>query len=104
MSLILYFSLLFLQLWILMSSTSKSRDFRNLLFYWRLLGKLNYLTHTRVVLSFTVQHLSQYMHDPREPHLTTALRYHHYLLKYPVLGLFMCVSGCFKLMDFCDSY
>ncbi|GJV13427.1 ribonuclease H-like domain-containing protein [Tanacetum coccineum] len=53
--------------------------------YWSLAGSLQYLTFTRPDISYVVQQVHLYMHDPREPHfsaLKRILRYVHSTLDY----------------------
>nr|GEU65274.1 ribonuclease H-like domain-containing protein [Tanacetum cinerariifolium] len=47
--------------------------------YRSLAGSLQYLTFTRPNLSYAVQQLCLYMHDPREPHLNAMKHVIHYL-------------------------
>ena len=51
--------------------------------YQRLVGRLIYLSHTRPDIAFIVSLVSQFMHQPREAHLQSALRIVQYLKEDP---------------------
>nr|GFB94397.1 ribonuclease H-like domain-containing protein [Tanacetum cinerariifolium] len=42
--------------------------------YWSLASSLQYLTFTRPDITYVVQQVCLYMHDPREPHFSTLKR------------------------------
>ncbi|KAL3344419.1 hypothetical protein AABB24_023717 [Solanum stoloniferum] len=71
--------------------------------YQRLVGRLLYLTMTRVDISFAVQVLSQYMHAPKKSHIEAALRVVRYIKSAPGLGLFMPSQSSELLTVYCDS-
>nr|XP_016504781.1 PREDICTED: uncharacterized mitochondrial protein AtMg00810-like [Nicotiana tabacum] len=70
--------------------------------YQRLLGRLLYLTITRPDISFIVQTLSQFMHNPKSSHMDAALRVVKYIKNYPGLGVLMKADYSGSLAAFCD--
>lgn len=71
--------------------------------YQRLLGKLIYLTITRHDISFTVQLLSQYMHQPTTVHFQAGKRLLRYLSGTLSQGIFLASKSGAQLTAYCDS-
>lgn len=71
--------------------------------YRKLVGKLNFLTNSRPDLSFTVQHLCQFMQAPTDSHWQAAIHVLQYLLGTTDLGLLLNNSIDFQLQASCDS-
>jgi Reverse transcriptase (RNA-dependent DNA polymerase) len=71
--------------------------------YRRLVGRLIYLTITRPKITFPVNILSQYMHEPRQPHMTVALCVLRYLKSSPGKGILMKTDNDLHLRAFCDA-
>ncbi|KAJ0860964.1 putative RNA-directed DNA polymerase [Helianthus annuus] len=79
------------------------QDLKNITRFQKLIGKLIYLSLTRPDISYTVQFLSQFMHKPKEVHLSLALRLLRYLKKSPGKGLTFKKSDELNLYGFADS-
>ncbi|GJV32308.1 ribonuclease H-like domain-containing protein [Tanacetum coccineum] len=71
--------------------------------YRSLAGSLQYLTFTRPNLSYAVQQLCLYMHDPREPHLNAMKRVLRYLRGTTDLGLQLFRSTTSQLIAYSDA-
>ncbi|XP_019232130.1 PREDICTED: uncharacterized protein LOC109212884 [Nicotiana attenuata] len=72
-------------------------------YYRKLVGKLNFLTNTRLDIAYSVQHLIQFMQTPREPHLKAAIHVLRYLKKDPTLGIFLSNDPNYIVSAYCDS-
>ena len=72
-------------------------------YYKTIIGKLNFLTHSRPDLSFAVQTLSQFMQTPRLPHLQALEHTLRYLKGTSRQGILLNASGPMRLQAFCDS-
>nr|XP_016505705.1 PREDICTED: uncharacterized mitochondrial protein AtMg00810-like [Nicotiana tabacum] len=70
--------------------------------YRKLVGKLNFLTNTRLDISYSVQHLSQYIQSPREAHLKAAYHVLRYLKGDPSPGIFFSNSKENGIRALCD--
>ena len=71
--------------------------------YRRLIGRILYLTITRPDLVYSIRVLSQFMSQPRQPHLDAAIKVLHYIKFALSLGLFFPAYSEFKLEAFCDA-
>ena len=71
--------------------------------YRKLVGKLNFLSDTRLDIAYSVQHLSQFMQSPREPHFKAAIHVLRYLKSDPTLGLFLSNAPTYDLKAYCDT-
>ena len=70
--------------------------------YRRVVGRLLYLKMSRLDISYAVQHLSQFMNEPREPHYKAVLHVLRYLKGTVNMGLFFPVENFAALTAFCD--
>ncbi|XP_059306169.1 uncharacterized mitochondrial protein AtMg00240-like [Lycium ferocissimum] len=70
--------------------------------YQQLVGKLIYLTITRLDICFVVQVLSQFMQCPKRSHWESAMRMLRYLKKTPGQGVLLKRSNINNLTVFCD--
>ncbi|KAF5475976.1 hypothetical protein F2P56_007727 [Juglans regia] len=71
--------------------------------YRRLVGRLIYLTITRPDIVYAINTLSQFMHAPRVPHMTTATRVLRYLKGCPGQGIFFPSSNSTHVSAYTDS-
>lgn len=71
--------------------------------YRRLVGRLLYLSFTRLDIVHSVHLLSQFVHSPRKPHWSAALHVVRYLKTTSTFGLFFSASSQFTLKAFCDA-
>ncbi|GJU77811.1 ribonuclease H-like domain-containing protein [Tanacetum coccineum] len=71
--------------------------------YRSLAGALQYLTFTRPDLSYVVQQVCLYMHDPRDPHFTALKRILRYVCGTIDHGLQLHVSSTAQLTAYTDA-
>ena len=68
----------------------------------RIVGRLLYLTLTTPDISYVVQHLSQFLQAPRQPHYHAALHVLRYLKGTLHTGLFYPVVSDLRVSAYCD--
>ncbi|XP_019416398.1 PREDICTED: uncharacterized protein LOC109327687 [Lupinus angustifolius] len=75
----------------------------NITTYRRLIGRLLYLTHTRPVISLSVEFLSQFLSNPTDLHHKAATRVLRYLKNSPGQGILFPRNNSIVLKGYSDS-
>ncbi|TXG69580.1 hypothetical protein EZV62_004515 [Acer yangbiense] len=70
--------------------------------YRRLVGRLLYLTLSRPDITFAVHRLTQFLSQPRLPHLKAVHHLHRYLKNQPGQGLFFSSSSPLQVRAYSD--
>ncbi|XP_019054887.1 PREDICTED: uncharacterized protein LOC109115373 [Nelumbo nucifera] len=71
--------------------------------YQRLVGKLIYLSHTRLDIAYVVSVVSQFMHCPSEDHMNAVMRILRYLKSSPGKGLMFSKNNHLKIEGYTDA-
>ena len=71
--------------------------------YRKLIGRLLYLTLIRPDITYAMHRLSQFLAEPRQPHMLAVNRILQYLKGTPRRGLFFSSSSSMQVKGFCDA-
>ncbi|XP_028059561.1 uncharacterized protein LOC114263251 [Camellia sinensis] len=71
--------------------------------YQRLVGKLIYLSHSRLDIATAVSMVSQFMHAPKSSHLEAVMRILRYSKVSPAKGLYFSKHGHLSVEAFTDA-
>ncbi|WRX24484.1 Reverse transcriptase [Theobroma cacao] len=82
---------------------SKEEEVTNLTRYKQLVGKLLYLTFTRLDISYAVQSLAQFMDKPTSEYHMAAHRMLKYLKRAPRQGILMKRNCNLRISTYCDN-
>ncbi|XP_071704541.1 uncharacterized mitochondrial protein AtMg00810-like [Rutidosis leptorrhynchoides] len=83
--------------------TSSGPPVKDPISYRSLSGALQYLTFTRPDITYAVQHICLFMHDPREPHLAALRWIIRYIQGTINLGLQLYASSTSSLVAYSDA-
>ncbi|KAF3636718.1 putative deacetylvindoline O-acetyltransferase-like [Capsicum annuum] len=71
--------------------------------YQKLIGKLLYLTITRLDIAYSVQTLSQFLQKPKKSHMEVALRIARYVKNQSGQGVYISSKPIEELTAYCDD-
>jgi hypothetical protein len=71
--------------------------------YQRLVGKLIYLSHTRLDIAYTESVVSQFMHQPSKDHMEAVIRILRYLKSSPGKGLMFAKNNHLKVNGYTNA-